>query len=126
MQLTTRIFSLGTLFLVSQIARAGELPPSMPSVVFRVLDNYCIKCHADTSKDFGRLDMSKWVETPDGGMGFVHLDRNLKQRPSRHTFREVLDRIRSTDPDLHMPPKDDLKADDFAALEAWIHQQTGN
>jgi hypothetical protein len=92
----------------------------MPERVAWVIENRCATCHSDTSAKFGRLDLTKWVETPDGGYGFVHLDASKKQRPSRDTFETLLERVTSSDPDEFMPVGDVLKPEDLDALVEWL------
>jgi hypothetical protein len=100
-----------------------QLPKSIPHGVFDTLDNRCIICHSSTWDEFGRLDLSKWVDTPDGKQGFVHLDAQGKQRPSEYTFRQILDRITTTDPDAHMPLGGDLGKGDLDEFAQWLSSQ---
>lgn len=104
----------------SPLSSADPLPVSIPAPVVTVLQNECILCHSEISNDFGRLDMSQWVDTPDGQQGFAHLGADGKQLPSRVTFREVLDRITTTDKDKHMPLGYTLKPEEDAPLRAWL------
>jgi hypothetical protein len=105
------------------VSPSAQPPVDMPAGVRATLENRCIICHSDPSQDFGGLDLSHWAETPDGGIGFVHLDAFKKQRPSQHTFRVVLDRLTTTDADLHMPLGDTLKPDVLQELVDWISAQ---
>jgi hypothetical protein len=120
--------ALLVLFILRISAARAEDAPRIPAppAVRAVLENHCIICHSDTSADFGRLDLSQWVQTPDGKMGFVQLDANGAQRPSNRTFRVVLDRIMETDPEWRMPlgyiltPQEEL-----APFKQWLEERIG-
>lgn len=97
-----------------------------PALVRKILENDCIICHSDPSHDFGGLDMSAWVQTPDGGMGFVHLTPTDHQIPSRETFAEIIERIEDSTTRQHMPPGYTLRpGEEYQPLHAWIEEQQG-
>jgi hypothetical protein len=105
-------------------SRADELPTSIPAPVMNVMSNHCIICHDEVLKEFGSLDMSHWVSTPDGQWGFAQLDSNGKQIPSKETFRRIVARISTDDPDFHMPLGYTLTPAEHDPFQAWIDEMT--
>lgn len=123
------IYEVGSTVLLSAalacgaLAQAHELPNSIPERVRTLLDNQCITCHSEPAKSVGYLDLGRWTMTPDGGFGFIHQDSFKKQRPSRETMGVLLERITTSDEELHMPLGDTLESEDMALLVDWLTEQ---
>jgi hypothetical protein len=108
-------------------ALAAPCDPTRPGcAVTAIIQNRCATCHDeipfDLNDDFGRLDLSHWIELPDGTFAFPHVDANGNQLPTALTMRQILDRITSDDPDFRMPLGDQVVGDDLVAFTSWLKQ----
>ena len=87
----------------------------------RSSSDHCFACHGpdDKARKAGlRLDTKEgaFAKLKSGGLAIV---------PGKPEESELIDRIESDDPDLHMPPKKSgkqLTADQVAMLRRWIEQ----
>ncbi len=77
-----------------------------PCQIAHILETNCVKCHKSATGKTS-LDLSTWIATSDGTMGFPHIDKATGlQRPSSETFKTMLERITSSDEFERMPPGD--------------------
>ncbi|MFN0131499.1 MAG: PSD1 and planctomycete cytochrome C domain-containing protein [Phycisphaerales bacterium] len=123
---------MGIAALVARGQPPTQVPPQRPILFARdvrpILAGACFKCHGpdEAARQAGlRLDeREEAVAERAGRDGRPNgLFAILPGDPARS---EIIRRIRSTDPDLRMPPPDvnphGLKVDDAALLERWITQ----
>jgi len=101
--------------------RAADAPPSPQDLEFfeknvrPVLAQHCYSCHsAQAKKVKGKLLLDSREGVAKGGeSGPALAGRDPDQS-------RLIQAIRWTDPDLQMPPKEKLPAQQIAALEQWI------
>ena len=117
------VFVIGPLAVLTAAVAAAEKtpkqpPPSFARDVLPILTNHCWRCHGpdEASRQAGlRLDIREQALKPiDGLVPIV---------PGQPNASEVIRRIRSTDPDVVMPPREALKPLSAAQqdiLQRWI------
>jgi hypothetical protein len=93
-----------------------------PCQVASILTNRCTKCHGSTA-NAPFLDLSHWQTFPDGTSDFPHLDGSGQQVPAAETFRRLIDRLSTDDPDRRMPYLSDMPALERATLFKWVSSQ---
>jgi hypothetical protein len=111
------------IFAHSTLSWAGTPPSSIPAQVKHILEYKCVRCHTEPLPSFGSLDLSHWVDTSDGRPGFIHLDAQKRQLPSRESFLIILKSILIETGDTQMPLGDMLKPDEKEAFESWLEEQ---
>ena len=106
------------------VAAAGDAKPrpvNFARDIRPILSDHCFACHGpdDKTRKAGlRLDTKEgaFAKLKDDGLTIV---------PGKPDESELVFRIESDDPDLHMPPKKSgkqLTADQVATLRRWIEQ----
>lgn len=105
--------------------KQGVDPKSRPPCqVAHILETNCVKCHSSTSGK-NSLDLSRWIDTGSGKMGFAHLDEStgLQINP-KDTFHLMLDRLTTADEFDRMPPGD-MNPVYRQILFQWLNQKIG-
>jgi hypothetical protein len=95
----------------------------VPCRVAYLITNNCVKCHDNADDELhGNLDLSRWVDTGNGVMGFPHLDKRGNQRPARETLNLILERLATTDPKRRMPLQMTISSQDRQELFIWAQE----
>jgi hypothetical protein len=95
--------------------RPGSVPGSAaPCQVASIVAKSCVQCHNNTTQA-PFLNLTAWP--------FAHLDAQGNAIPAATTYKEMLDRISSTDPDVRMPYLSDMPSTDRQALYLWLNEQ---
>lgn len=97
----------------------GVSADSPPCRVAYILEQNCTQCH-DTTGAKGRLDLTRWIQLPDGKYTFPHLDSAGAQKPRRDTLDGIISRLSSTDPELRMPYKKMMTSQERQELYLWL------
>lgn len=93
-----------------------------PCQIAHILETNCVKCHSSATGKTS-LDLSKWIVTADGTMGFAHIDKTTGlQKTSKQTFSTMLNRITSSYEFDRMPPGD-MNPVYRQILFQWLSQQ---
>ncbi len=100
---------------------ASDDDSAVPCAIAHVVETNCAECHQDANGG-GRLDLTRWVETPDG-FGFAHLDRDGAQRPAKDTFARMVERLSTTDARRAMPLLRYIDTRDRQDLFRWLSEQ---
>jgi hypothetical protein len=111
-----------TLALTALLAAAGraDTPPAEAVEFFEakvrpVLVEHCYGCHsAEQGKSKGGLQLDTRAGVRAGG------DGGPAVVPGKPDASPLVKAVRYTDPDLRMPPKGKLPAEQIAVLEAWV------
>ena len=122
--LTRRFLLIALVLLASEPLLAGEASDRATRVGFNadvrpILSNRCFKCHgfdAKARRGNLRLDLAD-VATA------VRDDNTRAVSPGDPSASSLLERVRSSDPDVRMPPPsagDPLSDREIAVLERWI------
>lgn len=114
------LISLGS----EQASRAADRKIDFRRDIRPILSNNCIFCHGPDEKERKGGQDGLRLDTPDG-MGVDLGDGKKAIVPGNPELSVLLHRVRSTDPDLVMPPKSSpkkLTAEEISLLEAWIKQ----
>lgn len=100
------------------------LGADVPCSVRHILETNCTQCHGASSGGSG-LDLSTWVEAPDGGGGmFLHRNAQGQLLPRVESFRRLMERISSSDIGLRMPPPPrDVDTPVRAEFFDWLQEQ---
>jgi Protein of unknown function (DUF1553)/Protein of unknown function (DUF1549)/Planctomycete cytochrome C len=106
---------------VASTANSRSHPVNFAREVRPILSDHCFACHGpdDKARKAGlRLDTKEgaFAKLKSGSLAVV---------PGKPEESELIDRIESDDPDLHMPPKKSgkpLTADQVANLRRWVEQ----
>ncbi len=113
-------FSLVVYFALCSLTWAQEAPIRFGSDVRPVLSNYCFRCHGpdDAHREADlRLDTLEGATTPIGDQQPIV--------PGNASTSYILERMRTTDVSLRMPPIDsglELTESQIATIEQWIDQ----
>ncbi len=110
-----RVFqSLGIATLALSSARAGEDMAFFESKVLPLLQSRCYECHSHEKKIKGGLALdlkAGWQTGGDNGPAIV---------PGDVSKSHVITAVRYTDPEMEMPPKGKLTAEEIAIFEQWV------
>ncbi len=107
------------LFLFISPCAAADPPIDYDRQIRPLLMRTCHRCHGDEKQRGGlRLDM-RIAALKGGESGKPAI------KPGDPAGSMLMQRIKSTDPDKRMPPKDDpaLTAEEIALLERWIKEE---
>ncbi len=95
----------------------------VPCRVAYLLNKNCVQCHDNADDDLhGNLDLSNWVDTGDGVMGFPHRDKQGRQRAPRESLTAILERLSTTDHKRRMPLQKTLSSQDRQELFIWAQE----
>jgi mono/diheme cytochrome c family protein len=100
---------------------ASDEDSAVPCAVAHVVETNCAECHQSTAGP-GRLDLTRWVETPDG-FGFPHLDKRGVQLSAAETFSRMAERLSTTDVNRAMPLLRYIETRDRQDLFHWLSEQ---
>jgi len=109
-----------TLFAGSALAQEDETPLTTEQTAFfeskirPLLVENCYRCHSADEKIRGGLSLDTRAGMRHGGDSGVAI---VPGKPAESLLLEV---VKWSDPDLKMPPKDKLDADEIADIEKWI------
>ncbi|MBY0385359.1 hypothetical protein K2X05_09390, partial [bacterium] len=105
--------------------KQGVDPKSRPPCqVAHILETNCVKCHSSTTGK-NPLDLSKWIDTGAGKMGFAHINKATGQQISpKDTFQTMLYRLTTADEFDRMPPGD-MNPVYRQILFQWLNQKIG-
>lgn len=109
------IFLLLLTFRISNAAAVAAEPIRFNRDIRPILAENCLHCHGP---DAARREGNLRLDQPPGNESTVIV-------PGNPAASSLLERIRSTDPDLRMPPPDsghDLSAEQIHLLQRWIQQ----
>jgi len=96
------------------LAQAGDGEVFFESKVLPILQSRCYECHSQTHKIKGGLALdskSGWQSGGDHGAAIIPGDLDQSH---------LIKAIRYLDPEMEMPPKGKLAADEVALLERWV------
>ena len=105
-------FLLQSHFAVAQTANAGS-PEFFENKIRPILANNCYGCHTNSALGGLRLDSLEAMKT--GGK------RGTSITPGDAANSLLIKAVKQEDPSLKMPSGGKLKADEIAALEAWVN-----
>ena len=92
----------------------GEDTAFFESKVLPVLQSRCYECHSHTHKIKGELALDSkagWNKGGEHGTAIV---------PGHPDKSRIIQAVRYADPDMEMPPKGKLPAEEIAVLEQWV------
>jgi hypothetical protein len=102
----------------------GESPEGRPPCkVAHTFSKNCAQCHGPSAAA-GGLDLTQWVKTADGTMGFKHV-KNQNQLSSKASLGVILERLTTTDTDRRMPLAKFMNHQDLEELVLWTQQNLG-
>lgn len=110
-----RVFqSLGIAMFALSSVRAGEDMVFFESKVLPLLQSRCYECHSHEKKIKGGLALdlkAGWQTGGDNGPAII---------PGDVAKSHVITAVRYTDPDMEMPPKGKMTAEEIAIFEQWV------
>src|SRR2546421_5936860 len=127
MRASAPIFVLALIAMATPVARAGESPAEQAAPVSKeavelfeksirpVLAQYCYECHSAQAKKIkGKLLLDSRQGILKGGENGAVLVAGDPEAS------RIITAIRWTDPDLQMPPKQKLSAQQIEKFEQWV------
>ncbi|MFO0992644.1 MAG: hypothetical protein U1E67_12035 [Hyphomicrobiales bacterium] len=101
--------------------QSGDRPPCR---VAYILQKNCTQCHDSAYSGDGNLNLSAWVDAPDGkSKTFPHLDDTFAQVSAKETLAQFVDRISSSDPKKRMPKNKLMASPERQELFLWAQQE---
>lgn len=105
-------------------AEGKQSDDSPPCRVAYILQKNCAQCHDSAYSGDGNLNLSAWVDSPDGKTKtFPHLDDSFAQVSARETLAQFVDRISSSDPKRRMPKNKLMSNPERQELFLWAQQE---
>lgn len=100
----------------------GSSPTDPPCRVASILQTYCKNCHSSTSGS-GNLDLTKWIQLPDGTFSFPHEDGSGNQVARAETFSVISERLTTNDAKKRMPKGGTMPSQERQQLFIWAQEQ---
>jgi len=100
----------------------GHVPDGAPPCrANHLLETNCVSCHGRQQPKAG-LDLSRWVQGPDGRMTFFHLSVGGQQLSRDTTLQRISDRLSNTDPAKRMPLGRYMSPLERQDLFVWVNE----
>lgn len=90
-----------------------------PCRVSYLLEKNCAGCHQGESANKS-LDLTRWIDTGNGQMGFSHLDKDGKQYSPKQTFEKIIESLQTSDLNKRMPLRKYMSSQDQQAIFLWV------
>ena len=106
-------------------AAPGSKPEDRPPCrVAYILQKNCVSCHSKQGDGFNTLDLSKWIDAPDGKSHvFPHLNSKDEQIPAQETLERMASRISVSDERKRMPKNKPMSSQERQELYLWLQSE---
>lgn len=105
-------------------AEGGQSGDRPPCRVAYILQKNCAQCHDNAYSGDGNLNLSAWIDAPDGkSKTFPHLDDAFAQVSAHETLAQFVERISSSDPKKRMPKNKLMSSPERQELFLWAQQE---